>query len=220
MARRKIAVIGGGSFGSAVARGLMKSDCEVLVVDNNALRIKDLADEVTQAVIGDCRDRDVLEEIGIGAYDAVVVGLGESIEASTLVTFHLRDFSVRRIIVKAVSADHQRLLLRVGAHEVVFPESESAQRLAKQLIATGLLDYFELAPGYIIADVACPSELVGKTLRDLDLRKQFGVQVLLIQETVPDHIFVVPDPSAALKPSDILVIAGKEEDVSKLAELK
>lgn len=216
--KRRFAVLGLGSFGGRVARELFKSGAEVLAVDRDAHAIAEISDDVTKAVVGDCRHREVLEELGIGAYNAVIVSLGESIEASTLVTFHLRDLKVPRIIVKAVTNDHRGLLDRVGATDVVFPEEESAQRLAKQIVSTNLLDYFELSDGYLIAEVAVPHSMVGRTLRELDVRKNFGVQVLLIQESVPEQIRTFPNPDTPLKDSDVLLVAGRDQDVYRIAK--
>jgi trk system potassium uptake protein TrkA len=217
--RRRFAILGVGSFGETVAHSLIEAGAEVLILDTDPATVKRVGEKAAIAVTGDCRDRAVLEELNLGSYDVAIVGLGQSIEASTLVTLHLRELGVRRIITKAVSSDHQRLLMKVGADDAIFPEAESARRLARQLIATNLLDYFELAEGFIIADVTVPETMIGKSLREIDLRRTYELQVLMIQEMIPAQVFLVPDPERPLKPSDILVVAGTQAAVEKLAKI-
>lgn len=217
--RRRFAVLGAGSFGRTLVHALVEAGAEVLILDLDPATVKHVGARAAVAATGDCRDRAVLEELNLGSYDVAVVGLGQSIEASTLVTLHLRELGVRRIIAKAVSLDHQKLLLKVGADEAIFPEAETARRLAKQLIATNLLDYFELAEGFIIADVTVPEPMIGRNLREIDFRRTYELQVLMIQEMIPDHIFLVPDPERPLKPSDVLVVAGTATAVEKLARI-
>lgn len=217
MARKRYAVLGLGSFGSRVARELFKAGADVLAVDRNSHIIKEISEEVTKAVVGDVKDRAVLKELEVGSYDAAVVSLGESIEASAMVVFHLREMNCRKIIAKAVSKDHRGLLERIGATDVIFPEEESAIRLAKQVIASNLLEYFEIAPGYVIAEVVVPVTMIGQNLRQLSLRYKYGIQVLLIQQSVPEQVHLFPDPDSPLKDSDVLIIAGKSEDVYKFA---
>ncbi|HBW47637.1 TPA: potassium transporter TrkA [bacterium] len=217
---KRYAVLGLGSFGSKVAKELFKAGAEVLAVDRNSNVIHEISEEVTKAVVGDVRNREVLKELDVASYSAAVVSLGESIEASAMVVFHLRELKSRKIIAKAISSEHRGLLERIGATEVIFPEEETAIRLAKQIIASNLLEYFEIAPGYIIAEVVTPNSMVGKSLRQLKLRYRYSIQVLLIQQTIPEQIHIFPDPDAPLKDSDVLIIAGKADDVYKFAEEK
>ncbi len=215
--KKRYAVLGLGSFGSRVARELGRAGAEVLAIDKDPHAIEEISEEVTKAVVGDCRNREVLEEMAVGAYNAAIVSLGESIEASALVVFHLRELGSPRIIAKAVSRDHYGLLERIGATDVIFPEEESAGRLAKQIVAANLLDYFEIAPGYVIAEVAVPHHVQGATLRSLDLRQRFGIQVLLIQKSVPEQTHTFPNPDIPLMESDTLIIAGSADDVYRFA---
>ena len=132
------------------------------------------------AVIADAADKEVLENLGISEVDAVVVSLGDRIDASILVTYYLRELGVKEIYAKAVSEDHGKILNVVGASEVIFPEKDMAERVANRLERSSILEYFEIADGYSIIEWAPPEAFVNKTLAELDLTNKFNVQVIMV----------------------------------------
>lgn len=217
---RKIAVIGMSSFGFFLCRALAEHKLSVMAIDNDEAKVDDVKSFVEKAIIADATDKDVLINLGVAEADAVVVSLGDRIDASILVTYYLRELGVKEIIAKAMSEDHGKILNVVGASEIIFPEKDMAERLANRLERSSILDYFEIAEGYSIIEWAPPASFVNKTLADLDLTNQYNVQVIMIKELVPERITVVPKASQLIKDSDILVLLGKDEDLERLQRMK
>ncbi len=209
-------VIGLGSFGFNVARTLYEMGHEVLAVDCDREKVERIREYSSNAVVADAVDEESLKAMGIEKTDAVVVGLGDSMDASTLLALHLKEMGVERIIVKAISEDHGKILELVGASEVVFPEKDMAIKLAKTLAFPNALEHLPLAPGFSIVEIAPPRTFVGKSLAELGLRNKYHVQVIAVRELIPDRVNLVPRPDAVIKDSDILVILGKDEDLARI----
>lgn len=217
---RKIAVIGMSSFGYFLCRALADRKLSVMAIDSNEAKIDDVKPFVEKAVIADAADKEVLENLGISEVDAVVVSLGDRIDASILVTYYLRELGVKEIYAKAVSEDHGKILNVVGASEVIFPEKDMAERVANRLERSSILEYFEIADGYSIIEWAPPEAFVNKTLAELDLTNKFNVQVIMVKEVVPERVTVVPRATQLIKDSDGLVLLGRDEDLERLQKMK
>jgi trk system potassium uptake protein len=211
-----IAIIGLGNFGASLARRLAETGQHVSVIDTDPKALAKVQDVVEQAVAADATDRAVLEELGIDLVDAAVVSLGDDLGASILVTLHLREMRIKRIVAKAVSPEHEKILKRVGANEVVFPERDMALRLAGILADPSLLDYLPIGQEYSVAELAPPRAFIGKTLVDLDLRRNYGINVIAVRELVPERLVVLIQPDFVIKDSDVLIVVGKHEDIEKL----
>ncbi|MGE0821161.1 MAG: TrkA family potassium uptake protein [Candidatus Binatia bacterium] len=214
---RQIAVIGLSAFGTALVRNLAQERCRVLAVDLNEQRVDAIREWAPEAVIADARDPRALEALRLHVCDAVVLSLGEPLDTSLLAVLHLRDLKVRYIVAKAVSEDHRRLLQHLGVHEVIFPEADTAHRTARTLANPALLATLSLGENISLIEVAPAKWIVGRTLLDLQLRQEYGVTVVAIRDTLHDEIRVNPDPHRAITDSDVLVIIGKEDDVSRFA---
>jgi trk system potassium uptake protein TrkA len=208
---KQVLVIGLGRFGRAVAETLVRDGCEVLGVDRTMKLVQQVSGSVTQAMQVDATEDGALEQIGARDFDAAVVAIGDSIEASVLAVANLAELGIEQIWAKAVNDAHQRILRRVGAHRVVFPEREEGERVGHALAGTNLIDYLELGPGYTVAEVRAPRGVVGHTLRDAQIRERFGVAVILIRSD--GHVEPVPPADTTIRPDDILVVAGPEESV-------
>ena len=218
MKRKKyICVIGLGQFGMELARELSK-DCEVLALDLNEDLVYAIADDVQRALVVDARDYASLKQVVTADFDEVIVSLGESLEASILCTLHIKKIGIKMIRAKVMSEDHAAIVHSLGVQEVIFPERETAWRLAAQIINPNLLDYIPLEAGYRVMDVAPPNSFYGRTLMDLELRQQYGVFVIAVKELVPQRFIFLPDPKFVVKPSDILVMIGREEELARLQE--
>ncbi len=211
-----VGVIGLGNFGSALARRLYELGHQVTVLDLDQKALGAVQDFADQAVAADATDRAVLEELGLDIADAAVVSLGDNMAASILATLHLKEMNLKRIIAKAISAEHEKILKRVGASEVIFPEREAAVRLATSLAHPNLLDYLPLGGDFSVAEVAPVSEWVGKTLPEINLRRKYQVNVIAIRELVPERMTVLIRPDYRIKDSDVLVVLGKQEDIQRL----
>jgi trk system potassium uptake protein TrkA len=209
-------VIGAGNFGSNLAITLCELGNQVLVIDQNKKRIDQIKDRVTHAVIADASDKDVLTELVRGSVDAVIVGLGDNMEANILTTLHLRDMKVKRIIAKATSDEHGKILRAIGVTDVVFPEKDVAIRMAKELTDPNLIEHIPLAPEYSIATIASPDRFVGKTLKELQLRNKYNVEVIAIKDVLSDTFYLIPGADFKIPPDSALLIIGNRASVDKL----
>jgi len=213
---RRVIVIGLGIFGFNIAKDLYENGMEVIAVDKNKDVIQKIKDFCTKAVLADGVDKEVMESIGIQEDDIVIISFGEDLAASTLITLHLKEMKVKNIIVKAPNEDHKHVLEKVGATEVIIPEKEMADKVAKSLISPNVLDYIPLSEGYTICEMAPPPSFFGKTIGELHLRSKHHVEVIAVREVLPDRLRMVPRADFMIKDSDILVVIGKEQDIQKL----
>ncbi len=213
---RRVVVIGLGIFGFNLSKDLYENGIEVIAVDKNKEIIQKIRDYSTKAVLANGTDKEVMEAIGIQPDDTVVISFGEDLAASTLITLHLREMKVKNIIVKAPNEDHKRVLEKVGATEVIIPEREMADKVAKSLITPNVLDYIPLSEGYTICELVPPSSFVGKTIGELRLRSKYHVEVIAIREILPERMNMVPRADFLVKDSDVIVLIGKEGDIQKI----
>ncbi|MCD6594527.1 TrkA family potassium uptake protein [bacterium] len=215
---RQFAVIGLGRFGTKVALTLSELGMPVIAIDNNPRRIELIADKVAFALKADATDKKALGMAGVSSADVAVVSLGEQLEASVLVTIILREIGVEQIIVKGTSPEHGKILELVGATQVVFPEEDIARRVAQKIIAPNIVDHIPLLPGYSIIEFIAPEQFLGKTLLDLNMRRNFGVEVLVIKRG--EITKVIPSAMDKIQENDTLVILGKDEDVQKVRSIE
>lgn len=214
----QIVVIGLGRFGSHVARTLHRSGDEVLAIDSDPEQVERIRDDCARAIVLDGRDKERLEALGVADFDVAVVSLGELIDVSALIALHLKELGVPKIVTKAGSEDHGKLLSLIGVEQVVYPEQEAAERLARRLHDPNLMDFIPLGDAYSIEEIATPDDFVGKTLAELRLRNRFGVQVLGIRDALTDRLELNPGPQVRLKPSDALLILGRNDELRRLVE--
>ncbi len=215
----KFAVIGLGSFGSNVAKTLYEKGNEVLAVDEDKEKIEEVKTFVSHAVNMDAADKENLQALGIQEMDVVIVSLGPEMEASILTVLHLHEIGAERIVAKALTEDHAKILEAVGATEVIYPEKDMAIKTAMKLSCPNVLEYLPLISGFGIQEIAPPEKFIGKTLRELDLRNKYGIQVIAIKELIPEETTFVPKADFILKDSDILVIMGEEKQLEKINAL-
>ena len=214
---KQFVVIGLGNFGYNVAVRLAQIGHEVMAIDSSEERIDDIKDHVTQAVVADSKDKDALADLVTNAMSAAVVSLGDNIEASVLCVLYLKEIGVKRIIGKAASVDHGKILEAIGTSEVIYPERDAAVRLAEKLNApTSVLDYIELSPDYGIVDVATPDDFVGKTLKMLHLPKEHGVLVIAVRNMLKNDIQIMPSADYKFEPDSVITVIGKYENLNKL----
>ncbi len=215
----KFAVIGLGSFGSHMARKLYENGEEVLAIDHDRERIEMLKNHVSHAVQMEAADKENLEALGITDMDVVVVSLGPKMEASILTVLYLHELQVKRIIAKALTEDHKKILESVGAMDVIYPEKDMAIRTAHKLSNPNVMEYLPLVSGVEIQEIAPPNKFVGKSLMELDLRNKYGVNVIAVRGLVPEKTTLIPGADFVIKDSDILVIIGDRKDLKKIMEM-
>ncbi|MCR4396513.1 MAG: TrkA family potassium uptake protein [Candidatus Saccharicenans sp.] len=216
----RFAIIGLGSFGSYLARTLYEKGHEVLVIDKDKDKIEEAKDFSSQAVWMDSADKESLQALGIQDMDVVVVSLGPEMESSILTVLYLHELGVNRILAKALSSDHGKILEAIGATEVIYPERDMAIRLAQRLSSRNVLEYLPLAENISIQEIVPPEAFIGKKLRDLDLTNRYRVQVIAVRQLVPDQLIFIPGADFVIKDSDVLVVMGEEESIAELCACK
>ena len=216
---KRFTVLGLGSFGFSVAQTLFEEGNDVIALDMD----QDLAQKIrpycSQAIIGDATQKEMLATLGLDEMDAVIISMGDNPSAATLVTLFVKELGAKRIVVKASDADHGKILRKVGATQVIFPEMDMAVKVARNLSTPDVLDYFPMTGDYIIAEIAPVSEFVGKTLSELKLRSKYNVNVIGIKEFVPENFVLVPAADFTIKDSDVLLVIGTRDDIKKIKEL-
>lgn len=211
-------VIGLGRFGSNVARALYERGEEVLAIDRDPERVQEIRPFSSHAIIADTRDRDVLAQAGVADADAAIVSVGQEMEASILATLYLREIGIKRIVAKALTADHAKVLKRLGATEVVFPERDMAYRLAERLATPNVFERFAVSEGCSAVELRAPDAIVGQTLREADLRARYGVTAVAIRKK-GDQVIAAPDGSERIEPGDVLVVIGPDAQVRAFERL-
>lgn len=215
--KRQFVVIGCGRFGTSVAMKLNELGSEVMVVDNNEEIIQDISEYVTHAVQADATDENTIRSLGIRNFDVAVVTIGSDIQSSILITLMCKELGVKHVVAKAQNELHAKVLYKIGADRVVFPEREMGIRIAKNLVYENVLDYVELDPRYGIAEIYAPDEWIGKTIKELDLRSKYHINVLGLKQGA--DLNVQFDPEEELTEGTVLVVIGGNADINKLEKL-
>lgn len=211
-------VIGIGRFGEAVAAELYSLGHEVLAIDEREENIQRIAERVTHAVIGDAKDETVLRSLGVRNYDCAVVSIGSSISDSVMATLILKEMGVKEIICKAQSFVHMKLLQKIGADRVVFPEHDTGVKLAHNLSASNILNLIELSDQYSIAEISAPKHWFGKSIGELNIRARYGVNIIAVRGAGKDAVHISPSAEYEVKPGDELFAVGTHEALNIIQE--
>ena len=210
---KSYAVLGLGSFGKSVARSFMELGIEVLAVDRNKIIVNEIASEVTYAVQMDVTNEDALKSIGVEKMDGVIVAIGENLEASVMATLLVKELGVPYVVAKAETEMQKKILKKIGADKVVFPEKEMGVRLAKN-IAGNFLDVFDLSSKDSMVELKVKEEWIGKSIRELDFRNRYHLNIVAFRRDGKLDSF--PDPDDVLQRDDIIITVGKNEDLSRI----
>ena len=213
----EIVVIGLGRFGSALAGTLIDMGHEVLGIDADEHRVQQHAGHLTHVVQVDTTNEETLRQLGVGDAVTAVVAIGADIEASVLTTGALVDLEVPNIWAKALTQPHGRILERVGAHHVVFPEAEMGHRVAR-LVTGALIEYFALDDDFVLVEMRVPRNLAGMTLGDTDLRASYKVTVVCIKPE--GQAFTYAESATHLGEHDLIVVAGHRGDIERFADIE
>jgi trk system potassium uptake protein TrkA len=219
---KRIGIIGAGRFGSSLAESLAEHGAEVLLIDQNREIIQELSEFVTRAVEGDVTNQRTLEDAGFQECDVVVVAIGNNLEGSIMATVNCKALGVPTVVAKANSDVHGKILQRVGADMVVYPNRDSSHRLARTLLSKGSVDLFEISDGFSIAEIDVPESLRNKSLAQADARKHFGVTVLCVRRLAEDptqpRTVIIPTADEIIQPDDKLLIFGTDKKIDALAQ--
>ena len=214
MAKKQYAVLGLGNFGTSVALTLQNLGCDVIAADNNMERVQKIADMVSYAVKGDIDEADFIRTLGVRNLDGVIIAVSENRESSIMATLLVKEEGAPYILAKANDKRHAAILMKIGADAIVYPEREMGARVAKNLVSTEFADWITLSPDYSMIETEIPKKWVGKTLRQLEVRKQHEVSVVgYIDE---GDVELNPDPDEILKDDIILILVGRNLALQKL----
>lgn len=209
-----VVVIGLGRFGSAVAEALIRLGHNVLAMDANLGLVQQWSDKLTHVVQASSIDADTLRSLGVHEFPHVVVTIGTDIEASALTVLALVEIGVQDIWAKAVTANHGRILERIGAHHVILPEAAMGERVA-HLVASRMIDFIEFDDGFAIVKIRAPQQAVGRTLGESQLRARFGVTVIGVKRPKLDFIYARPE--TMIEQGDLLIVCGQTNIVEQFA---
>ncbi len=218
MSNKQFVVIGLGRFGISVAQTLYDSGHDVLAIDKDEDLIQEISDHVTHAVQMDATDELALRTLGLRNFDVAVITIGSDIKASVMVTLIVKELGVKYIIAKGNSELHAKVLYKIGADRVVLPEKDMGVRVAHNLVSSNILDYIELSPDYSIVEIETPNSWKGKTLRELDVRANFGINIMAIRK-IDDMVNISPNADDIIEDGDVLIAIGGSDELNKLENI-
>lgn len=208
---KQYAVLGLGRFGQSVAIELSNNGYDVLAIDTNQEIIQDISEHVRFAVKADVTDIDALRSLGLGNFDVAIVAIATNIDASIMATLLAKELGVKLVISKAQDDMHEKILKKIGADRVIFPEREMAQRIANNLMTGNIIDYLELSQDYSIVEIQLLPEWVGRNLVELELRRIYGVNIVAIKRDGTIHVSI--NPNGPFLDGDVVIAIGSNEDI-------
>jgi len=211
---KQFVVLGLGRFGISVATTLSEAGYEVMVVDQDEEKIQDISSLVTHAVQADATDVETLKALGIKNFDIAVVAIGRDIQSSIMVTLLLKEMGVAYVVAKASSELHEKVLNKLGADRIVSPEQDMGVRIATNLMSGNIMDYIQLSSEYSVVEIITLPEWKGQTLRQLNIRVKYGINIIAIERD--KEINITPGPDFILQEKDILVVVGANEQIQNL----
>lgn len=215
---RRFVIVGLGSFGTSVAESLHASGYEVIALDIDEAAVDRIGRNVSRAAVGDGRNLKTLRRLGAEGADAGVVSVGRRISTSLLATMALQDLGISEIYVHVTSRNHARVLEKLGVTEAIWPGRESGLRLAKRMATARVLNYIDVGEGFGLQEMTIPRQWIGRCLRELDLRSRFGITAVAVHDMERNEMVPIPDLDAPLTEHHTLVVAGREDDLTRAAE--
>ncbi|RCW49322.1 TrkA family potassium uptake protein [Halanaerobium sp. ST460_2HS_T2] len=213
---KQFVVVGLGRFGASVATTLAENGHDVLAIDRDPEKVQAISADVTHAVEADATDEEALKTLGVRNFDVAVVSIGDNVSANILCTLILKELNLPFVIVKAPDKLHGKVLTKVGADRIVYPERDMGARIAQNLISSNVLDYIEFAPEYGVIELLATDKMTGKSLKDLELRASFDVNVMAIKRG--ENIHISPGADDIIEEGDKLVLMGKNENLDKMRD--
>ena len=211
---KSFVVIGCGRFGTSVAKTLYNLGNEVMAVDMDPVVIQEISEYVTHAVVADVLDEAVLHELGLSNFDVVIISIASNIEASIMATLTAKEVGAKKVVVKDQSDIHGKVITKIGADRIIFPERDMGARVAHNLTSSNILDFIELSPEYYIIEITALKRWLNKSLSELRLRNKYGVNVLAIKRG--NVLKISPAADEVVKQGDILVVIGDADDIGKI----
>lgn len=216
----KFAVIGLGKFGFHAAKALFEDGNEVLAIDTDRNRVQAVDPFATEAIVLDAMDKEALRSLGLEEMDAVIVSTGTSSSISIMICLYLNELGVKRVLAKALDADHEKVLRRVGATDIIHPERDMALRISRSLSRPNMLDFIPISSEFDLIQIEAPKEFAGLNLKYLNLRAKYEVHIIAIKKKDPESFVLVPSADYVIEDTDTLIILGKSEDIKRIKVLK
>lgn len=211
--KKQFVVIGLGRFGGSITKTLVSLGHEVMALDQDEAKVNEFSQMATQAVQADSTDEQALKELGIRNFDHAIVAIGDNIQASILTTLILKDMGVIKVTVKANNDYHSKVLEKIGADRIIHPERDMGVRVAHHIVSENVIDYIELSPEYSLVEVIASQAMDSKTLGDLDIRANYGCNVMAIK-TGDNEMNISPRAEDEIQKGDILVVIGSNKDIN------
>lgn len=215
--KKQFVVIGLGRFGGSITKTLVSLGHEVMALDQDEAKVNEFSQMATQAVQADSTDEQALKELGIRNFDHAIVAIGDNIQASILTTLILKDMGVIKVTVKANNDYHSKVLEKIGADRIIHPERDMGVRVAHHIVSENVIDYIELSPEYSLVEVIASQAMDSKTLGDLDIRANYGCNVMAIK-TGDNEMNISPRAEDEIQKGDILVVIGSNKDINHFEE--
>lgn len=215
---KKIFVIGLSKFGYYLASELCARGFEVVGIDKNEDRVQEIKEKVSQAIVANATDLKTLKAIGLENAELAIVCIGTSQSDSILTTYNLVELGVKKIIARALNETHGKILERIGVVELIFPEKDLAVLWARKLKNPDMLEYIPFAENYTIVEFSPRKEFIGKSLREINLINEFGVQIIAIKDVLTDQLTIVPKGNYLLKDSDVLILLGEKKQIDAITQ--
>ena len=212
MKNKSFAVIGLGQFGMTLAVTLAESDCDVLAIDDKEENIEEISEKVTYAVKADVREPGILKALGVQNVDVAIIAVAENLEASISATMQAKDLGVPLVVAKSMNSLHGRILDKIGADRIIYPEQAMGLRVARNLLSGGCLDVFELSAEFSMAEFSIPESWIGKSLIDLNVRERFHINIIGIKQG--EDVTVDLKPSEPLPDRCSIIAIGKNKDLN------
>lgn len=216
MKAKQFVVFGLGRFGISLATTLAEAGYEVMAVDSNEEKVQEISSIVTQAVQADVSDAETLKELGIRNFDVAVVAIGKDMQSSIMSTLLLKEMGIPMVVAKASSEVHKKLLEKLGADRIIFPEKDMGVRIATSLITGNIIDYIQLSKDYSIMEIAVLKEWIGYSIKELNIRAKYGINIIAVE--VSGNLNITPTPDYVLKQEDLLVVVGNNNALRELEE--
>ncbi len=213
---KQIAVLGLSRFGASVARSLTQMGAEVLGVDNDPERVADMVHDITHVIQADILDNDALDSLGLRNFDVIVLSI-KDVEISCLATIAIKDHGASYVVAQASGESHAKILERIGADKIIMPEKDMGTRLARNLVGNNIIDYMELSAKHSLMEIEVLDDWVGRTLKESNIRKNYGVNVVAIRSG--KALQVAPNGDDLIHDGDILVVIGENTDLDKLNKI-
>ena len=217
MSKKQFLIIGLGRFGSSIAKTIYELGHDVLAIDNDEEKVQEISDYVTHAVQMDSTDESILKTLGVTNFDVAVVTIGSNLQDSVMATLILKELGVKYIIAKANNELHAKVLTKIGADKVVLPERDMGTRVAHNLVSSNILDYIELSEEYSILEIEAIKEWFNKSLKEIEIRKKHGINVVAIKRG--EKVNISPSAEDIIKENDVLVALGSAKDLNKFESM-